>query len=127
MADSTANGSGSREQDQPEVERMLALLLQQARQHSLLLLDPAGKILAWLAGAEEMFGYTADEILGDHSSRLFTPEDNLLGLAEHEIETARESGVAEDDRWQLRKDGTRIWVTGVLYRLLDEEGRLVGY
>ena len=127
MPDNTVNQSGFQAENFPQIEKLLSLLLRQARQHSLVLMDAEGKIVAWLAGAEEMFGYTAEEMMGEECHRLFTPEDIRLGLSQHEMETARTSGIAEDDRWQQRKDGTRIWVNGLLYRLLNDQGDLAGY
>jgi PAS domain S-box-containing protein len=105
---------------------LLQRLLGQSRDHALILLDPHGRIVDWLAGAEHMFGYTGDEMVGEPVERLFTPEDVAIGAATHEREVANAVGKGEDDRWLVRKDGTRIWVTGVL-TALREGDRIVGY
>lgn len=112
--------------DTPDPEILLRLLRDQDRVHALLLLDADGRITAWLAGAENVFGYRAEEIVGRSVSELFTPEDRAQGLDAHELEVARRDGHAADDRWHLRKDGTRIWVIGVLVPL-REAGHLVGF
>ena len=40
---------------------------------------------------------------------------------------ADERGRAEDERWHLRKDGSRFWGSGILTAVRDEAGRVVGY
>ena len=107
-------------------EDLLQRLVEQSRDHALILLDPEGCILDWLAGSERMFGYTAAEMVGEPVERLFTPEDLALGAAQHEREVARAVGKGEDDRWLARKDGTRIWATGVLSALREGE-RIIGF
>jgi PAS domain S-box-containing protein len=104
----------------------LRRLLEQSRDHALILLDPGGRILDWLAGSEHMFGYTAAEMVGEPVERLFTPEDIARGAVLHEREVAKSVGKGEDDRWLVRKDGTRIWVTGVLTALRDGN-QIVGF
>jgi PAS domain S-box-containing protein len=118
--------SPAQERRPQATEELLQLLVEQSRDHALILLDPEGCILDWLAGAERMFGYTPAEMVGEPIERIFTPEDLKLGAALHEREVARVVGKGEDDRWMLRKDGTRIWVTGVL-TALREGGRVIGF
>jgi PAS domain S-box-containing protein len=109
------------------VPELLELLTRQSRDHALILLDSQGRVTAWLAAAEHVFGWTAAEMLGQPLDRMFTPEDLARGLHTHELAVARGHGRAEDDRWQLRKDGTRIWAFGVLTGLRDASGELVGF
>ena len=110
-----------------ELTELHQLLLQQAAEYALIMLDPDGKIVDWLAGSERIFGYTVDEILGEDSSRLFTPEDVERGIPQLELEVAKLNGHAEDDRWQMRKDGGRIWASGAVSPLRRQNGQLVGF
>ena len=80
----------------------------------------AGDLLCWNAGAERLFGYQSDEIIGQHFSRFFSPEDILTGQPEHELKTALADGRADSDCWQVRKDGTRFWCRATVTPLLDE-------
>ena len=89
-------------------EELAGLFLEQGKDHALILLDPRGSVVAWYPGAERAFGYAAAEMLGQSLSRLFTPEDLARGLADHELEVARRDGSAEDDRWMVRRDGSRF-------------------
>jgi two-component system CheB/CheR fusion protein len=90
-------------------------------------MDSEGRVTAWLAASEYVFGYTEAEMMGQPLDRMFTPEDLARGLHIHELAVARGHGSAEDDRWQVRKDGTRVWAFGVLTALRDESGEIVGF
>ncbi len=111
----------------PSAPELLRLLLEQSQDHALILLDPGGRVVAWLAASERVFGYTAAEMLRQPLDRMFTPEDLARGLHEHELAVARGHGRAEDDRWQVRKDGSRFWAFGVLTALRGAGGEVVGF
>jgi PAS domain S-box-containing protein len=81
----------------------------------------------WNSGAERVFGYSPEEITGQPSAILFTTEDRQRDMPLKEMETAREEGRAADERWHLRKDGTRFYVSGVLSPLYDGDGTVTGY
>ncbi|HEY0170561.1 MAG TPA: PAS domain S-box protein, partial [Pyrinomonadaceae bacterium] len=100
-------------------EERMRLLLDSAEDYAIFSTDPAGRIQSWNAGAERIIGYAADEAAGLHASVIFTPEDRALGADEWEMETARAEGRAVDERWHLRKDGSRFYASGVLSRLGD--------
>ena len=85
-----------------------------------------GLIESWNPGAERIFGYTPQEIIGQHGSVLFTPEDVFRGEPEREMRFALETGRAPDIRWHLRKDGTRFWATGVMARVQGDDGAVAG-
>jgi PAS domain S-box-containing protein len=106
---------------------LLELALAQEQEHALILLDADARVVSWLAGATKTLGYTAEEMLGQTLERLFTPEDLERGDLDWELRAARSYGKAEDDRWQIRKDGLRIWVSGITSALRDEHGEIVGY
>jgi PAS domain S-box-containing protein len=70
-----------------------------------------------------IFGFTESEIIGQSGDRLFTPEDREQGIPEKEVATARAAGRAADERWHIRKDGTRFYASGVLAALSGGGGR----
>ncbi len=103
-------------------EERYRLLVDGARDYAIFMLDPGGYIIYWSAGAERVFGWTAEEALGLSGEIVFTPEDRAVRREEKEMAIALKNGVADDRRWHLRKDGSRIWADGVMRRLDDEQG-----
>jgi PAS domain S-box-containing protein len=85
-----------------------------------------GVIETWNPGAERIFGYSPADIIGQHGSILFVPEDVFRGEPERELRFASETGRATDSRWHLRKDGTRFWANGVMVGLRGSDGVLRG-
>jgi len=98
--------------------RHLELVLQSVKDYAIITTDEAGGITGWNPGAEKIFGYADAEVMGHGFSMIFTPEDQTVGIDRLELETARETGLASDERWHLRKDGKRIWLSGTVSPLL---------
>ena len=117
----------SEDQQSVNAEELLKLLFERMREHALVLINTEGRIVGWLAAAEKMFGYLPNEIIGQHMSILYTPENRAAGMVEYELDVARTDNEAEDDRWMLRKDGGRFWATGVLTPIRNTTGELVGF
>jgi PAS domain S-box-containing protein len=110
-----------------ESEERFRLLVEGAPDYAMFLLDPANQIIYWSSGAELVFGWSANEVLGQSGELIFTPEDRVRKQEQSELRTALHKGVANDRRWHLRKDGSRIWIDGVIRRLDDESGNLRGF
>jgi PAS domain S-box-containing protein len=102
-----------------ESRERMRLLLESTTDYAILTTDAGGRIENWNSGAERIIGYTAEEAVGRHTRIIFTPEDNARGAAEEEMRIAREQGRATDERWHLRKDGSRFYASGVLSPLGD--------
>src|SRR5581483_1882236 len=92
-----------------EMGERFNLLATNAREYAVFLVGPRGNLLCWNPGAERLFGYRVDEIIGQHFSRFFSPEDVRNGQPEHELQTALDEGRSDSVRRQVRKDGTRFW------------------
>ena len=105
----------------------LRLMMDSVEDYAILTLNLEGHIDMWNVGAERMFGYTAEEIIGQPGAILFTPEDRRREAHLKEMETARETGRAADERWHLRKDGSQFYVSGVLSALHNANGAMTGY
>lgn len=89
------------------------LMLHETRRHGVLFYDDELRITGWNSGAHAIAGWRADELLGESIGVLFVPEDRARKLHEHEANTARAVGVAENERWHVRKDGSRFWSSGI--------------
>ncbi|MDB6034258.1 MAG: cheBR, two-component system, chemotaxis family, CheB/CheR fusion protein [Verrucomicrobiales bacterium] len=110
-----------------ESEQWLRLIMDSVKDFSIFTLDREGRINGWHLGAQRVFGYSEEEVLGQTSDFLFTPEDRAAAAPEKELETAMHSGMALDERWHLRKDGTRFFASGVLRAMRNENAELQGF
>lgn len=105
----------------------LRLMVEASTDHAIIMIDPEGAIRSWNSGAERIFGIAAQEAIGLPHTCLFTPEDREMGEPLRELEEARTIGRSDDDRWHVRKDGTRFWASGVVTPLRNADGSLRGY
>jgi len=105
----------------------LQRLLATAHEPALVLMDADAVITGWMMGAERVFGYTAEEAIGQPSVILYTPEDRELGIPQYELEVALARGYSENDRWMQREDGVRFWASGILNCVRDVDGRVMGF
>src|SRR5690349_7409071 len=103
------------------------LLMENVADYAIFTLDTERRISSWNEGAERILGYPDEEIIGHLGDVIFTPEDRAQGVPEQEMRQAAETGRAEDERWHLKKDGSRFWASGILSALWDEEKKLRGY
>jgi len=110
-----------------ESEQRFRLFVESVRDYALFQMDSQGVIVAWNTGAERLVGWTEREAIGKNAKILFTPEDVAAGEADWEIQTAWARGRAEDERWHLKKDGTRFFASGVLTRVSDDDNRVIGF
>jgi PAS domain S-box-containing protein len=109
-----------------ETERRFRLLVQGVTDYAIYMLSPAGYVTNWNAGAERIKGYTSAEIIGEHFSRFYTPEDIDAGIPAKALDAARRDGRYEAEGWRCRKDGSRFWA-GVVVDTIYDDGELVGF
>ena len=115
------------EQALRESEERFRLLVEGVRDYAIFMLDPAGHIATWNAGAERIKGYRANEIIGQHFSIFYPPSDIAAKKPARELEIAARTGSYEEESWRIRNDGTRIWVSVLITALRNKSGELVGY
>lgn len=108
-------------------EMRLRLMIESVTEYAIITLDTKGRIDHWNPGATRMFGYAEEEILGQSFSLMFTPEDRATGIDREELRQARDAGRASDERWHVRKDGSRFYSSGVTAPLQDSLGNLRGF
>jgi PAS domain S-box-containing protein len=108
-------------------EERFRLLVDSAQDYAIFMLDPTGHILTWNRGAQRIKGYEVSEILGQHFSRFYPPEDVAAGKPAWELQVASTKGRLEDEGWRVRKDGTRFWANVIITALRDEKGILRGF
>ena len=100
-------------------DERLRLVAESTKDYAVITLDAQGGVTGWNKGAQLMFGYVESEMLGEHFRRLFVPEDRATGAPEQELRAARDLGRALDERWHLRKDGSRFYCSGITTPLLE--------
>ncbi len=108
-------------------EARLRLLVGSVRDYAIYMLDPEGHVRSWNAGARQIKGYTESEILGQHFSRFYTPEDVAAGRPDAALRAAIAGGRFEEENWRVRKDGSRFWADVVITAVRDDRGALVGF
>jgi PAS domain S-box-containing protein len=113
--------------DQLSVEQRLQLVFGQVHSLAWASLTPEGRIVDWSTGAQAMFGWAPAAIVGKPIATIFTPEDIAAGFPDRGMDQARSTGRASDTRWHMRKDGSRIFIDGVLTALHLSDDSLAGY
>ena len=114
-------------QTSSDSQELLRLLIENVREYAIITLDPGGRVLSWNPTAERLKGWKGEEIIGQHFSRFYPPEDLQRGKPEMELKVAAQDGRFEDEGWRLRKDGSRFWANVIITALRDSEGRLRGF
>ncbi len=109
-------------------EGRLRLVLESATDFAIVTIDLDGYLTGWNIGARNILGWEEAEALGRDARMFWTPEDRAAGVFEAEMRAAREQGRADDERWHLRRDGSRFWASGEMMPLLREEDEtLLGF
>lgn len=108
-------------------EQRFRLLVQAVRDYAIYMLDKAGRITNWNAGAQAIKGYDAAEIIGEHFSRFYTDDDRARGLPAYALETALRDGKYESEAWRCRKGGERFWASVLIDPIYDESGVHIGF
>ncbi|HZY64072.1 MAG TPA: PAS domain S-box protein [Edaphobacter sp.] len=108
-----------------ESEERFRVIVENVREYALVQTDSEYRITNWNPGAERMFGYRSEEVLGRSFELLLTSEEKDAGLLSRELGIVEEKGRNEDARWFVRKDGARIWTRWVTEAIRDEKGKIV--
>jgi len=103
--------------------RSFAALAKTMQDHAIILLDEWSNIVKWSLGAENLFGYSASEVLGMPLSMLYTVEDVSAAHVTRELQQTRQKGLTSEDRWMQRKDGSRFFASSILTALTDTDVR----
>ncbi len=108
-------------------EERFRLIVESVRDYAIFMLDPQGTVVTWNTGAERVYGYTPDGIIGQQFSRLFPKEAVERGWPEDMLRRAAAEGRCEDEGWRIRQDGSRFWASVTVAAMRDESGSLRGF
>ncbi len=107
-------------------EERMRLVAESTRDYAIVTLDLDGAVLSWNQGAERLFGHAEADMVGKSGSLLFLPEDVEAGAPYEALRVAREEGRCDEERWQVRKDGSRVFCSAITTPLV-RHGVLQGY
>jgi PAS domain S-box-containing protein len=108
-------------------EERLRLLVDAVVDYAIYMLDLDGNVASWNSGAQRIKDYSANEIIGQHFSKFYTPDDLEVGLPARGLATAANEGRFESEGWRVRRDGSRFWANVVIDAVKDNDGRLIGF
>src|SRR6266516_867457 len=103
------------------------LLVESVRDYAIFMLDGAGRVSNWNAGAQRLKGYRAEEIMGQHFARFHPADAVAAGKPARLLALAAREGRAEDEGWRVRKDGSRFWANVTITALRDSDGAVIGF
>lgn len=110
-----------------ESEERFRLLVEQAKDYAIIMVDVNGNISSWNSGAEAIKGYKKEEVIGKSISLFYTEEDKERNECENNLKIAREKGHYECEGWRVKKDKSLFWANIIYTSLYDEDGNLKGY
>ncbi|VTU45892.1 Blue-light-activated protein (plasmid) [Variovorax sp. SRS16] len=120
--------SGDRLDDKRLIElKRFELLVSAIHDYAIYMLDARGHVVSWNAGAERFKGYAASEIIGEHFSRFYSPEDRAAGIPDRALKIAETEGTFQAEGWRVRKDGKRFWASVVIDPIFSTDRRLLGF
>jgi PAS domain S-box-containing protein len=108
-------------------EERFQVLVDSIQDYAIYILDPDGFVVSWNTGAERIKGYRANEIVGKHFSRFYTPDDLRNNKPKRNLEIAATEGRYEDESLRLRKDGSVFWANVLITAIHDLSGNLTGF
>ena len=106
-----------------ESEERYRILVEGVRRYAIFMLDPAGIVLTWNRGMQELLGYNRDEIVGQSGGVVF----NTAGAFRKELAQAKKSGESIAEHLNIRRNGSEIRVHDTTTSLRNSKGRLIGF
>ncbi|UUQ64936.1 ATP-binding protein [Pseudomonas fuscovaginae UPB0736] len=107
-------------------EERLRLIIDGVKDYGIFALDTEGFVTSWNAGAERIKGYTEQEIIGQHFSLFYLPQE-CPEHPEHALREATRDGHYMEEAWRIRKNGSRFWASVVITAQYDSRGALRGF
>lgn len=102
-------------------------MVEEIEDYAILLLDEDGNVENWNKGARKIKGYKTGEIIGKHFSTFYTEEDRESKLPQRLLDRAKKEGVARNEGWRVRKDGSRFFARVVITAIHNNSGDVIGF
>lgn len=126
MTQQQTNLEGLQKQYVPTAE-FYSQIINSLQDYCIFTVDKHLNINSWNSGATNIFQYETEEIIGQPFEIIFTKEDKQKGIPKHEIDVAREAGRSVDIRWHLCKDGKKFYADGLVFPLMDDKDKIIGF
>jgi PAS domain S-box-containing protein len=107
-------------------KRHFQILIEGVVDHAVFLLDRSGRVASWNSTAQQIIGYTADEIIGKHFGVFYRPDERRAGEPNRVLELAIKNGKHAVEGWRIKKNGALFFVTGTIRAIHDDDGNLIG-
>jgi PAS domain S-box-containing protein len=108
-------------------KRRFQIFLESVSDYAIFVLDSSGHVASWNSTAQQVIGYTTQEIVGKHFSIFYRPDERRAGVPNRALELAGQKGRHEMEGWRIRKNGSPFFVTGVLTAIRDDDSNLLGF
>jgi PAS domain S-box-containing protein len=107
--------------------RHFQILIEGVVDYAIFVLDTVGRVASWNSAAQQITGYTAEEIIGKHFGIFYRPDARRAGEPNRALEFAIQRAKHEVEGWRIRKNGTLLFVTGSITAIRDSTGNLIGF
>ncbi len=108
-------------------KRHFQILIEGVVDYAIFVLDTAGRVASWNSAAQQIIGYTSEEIIGKHFGIFYRPDERRAGEPNRALELAIQKDKHEVEGWRIRKNGTLVFVTGSVSVIRDDDGNLIGF
>ena len=108
-------------------ETRFRTLVEGVRDYAIFMLDPSGEITTWNAGAQQILGFDATEVMGRHCSILLLADGHEFAHARGNLDAAAADGRFQEENWRVRKGGSNFWANVLVTAIRDRSGILLGY
>ena len=110
-----------------ESEQRFRMLVQGVKDYAIYMLDTEGNVTNWNPGAQQIKGYSEEEIVGQHFSRFYTETERVMGEPQRALQMALSEGKYEREAWRVRKDGSLFWAQVLIDPIFDDNRQHVGF
>jgi PAS domain S-box-containing protein len=109
-----------------QAEDRLRLLLDSVHEYAICMLSPSGEVTSWNVGAERLFAYAADEIIGRNFECFYTTPERDSDLPMEQLREAHEHGRHEGECQRMRRGGS-LFEAHVVLTPVRRKGELHGF
>jgi PAS domain S-box-containing protein len=110
-----------------ESDQLYRVIVESAVDYAIVTCDLQGFVVTWSGGAEQVLGWTAQDMIGQPIDRLFTAEDLESNAPVMDRRAATQDSRTLADRWLVRKDGRQIWAGITMVPLRAELNGVTGF